>query len=291
LIHIYFLALSLCAAEPYVAPPPLANEPATTAEAKMVVERLKHEIAQEEKSWSEETTHEKEAIEKRKKKMVDFTQDRIKLQQSIAEQEQKLKESLAKMEAHQLKEKELNYRFNQLSQCLGNKAGEVKLIMAKGIPYRLDKRVEALSLLIRDIQGSNISTEEALNRLWTIEQNERRLAQEAEVYSGDFTEGAGEPVQVKYLRIGKQLLTFSSLDGSKLGLLRPETAPAQGFIWVRESEMNYETRQALKQAIATAEGKSLPGFVPMPIWKASFPALASLQSKDELPAMGKGAAQ
>jgi Protein of unknown function (DUF3450) len=249
--------------------------PATAAEARMLIERAKQEIAQEEKTWTEEVAREREAETRRKQRFSEFTQDRLRLQQTLADQEQKLKATLAKMEGHQFRSRELAARFKQLGAVMAAKAKEIRPVLAAGLPYRLDKRLESLDLLIRDVEGGNISPEEAMNRLWTLEQNERRLAQEAEVYTGDFSEAAGDPVQVKYLRVGKQLMAFSSLDGSKLGMLRLAPAPdsaaaASRWVWVRESEMDRDTRQALKKAIETAEGKSVPGFVPVPVWKNAF---------------------
>lgn len=255
---------------PTTTPASMSNQPNTVVEANMLVERTNQEIAQEEKLWSEETAREKEAESRRRKRFSDFSQDRLRLQETLAGQEEKLKANLAKMEGHQFKERELQSRFTQLSQTLSAKAQQLREAMAPGLPYRMDKRLEALDLLVRDIAGGNISPEEGMNRLWSIEQNERRLAQEAEVYSGDFSEDAGDPVQVKYLRVGKQLLAFSSLDGTKLGILKSAEAPAMGYAWVREKDMDHATRQALKQAIATAEGKALPGFVALPIWKTAF---------------------
>lgn len=244
-----------------------ATMPSTAVETQMLIEKTKQEIAQEEKAWTEEVNREKASVISRQKRFSDFSQDRIKLQQSIADQEAKLKTTLAKMDAHQIKEKELQAHFKQLAQVIGVKAKDLREAMAKGIPYRMDKRLEALDVLIRDIAGANISPEEGLNRLWTVEQNERRMAQDAEVYTGDFNEDGGEAVQVKYLRIGKQILAFSSLDGSRLGILKPTN---KGYIWYREKEMDHATRQALKLAISTAEGKAIPGFVPVPIWKVAF---------------------
>jgi hypothetical protein len=260
-------AMAVAAGESTPAPASAANEPSTAAEAKMQVERMKQEIAQEEKTWSEEVAREKDAESRRRQRFSEFSQDRIRLQQTLAEQEEKLKATLAKMETHQYRDRELQSRFKQLGQALAARAKELRAAMAKSLPYRLDKRLEALDLLIRDVEGGNISPEEAMNRLWTIDQNERRLAQEAEVYSGDFSDDAGDPIQVKYLRVGKQVLAFSSMDGSKLGIMRRDSA---GYGWFREKDMDRDMRQALKQAVATAEGKSVPGFVPLPVWKNSF---------------------
>ncbi len=257
-------------------PTPTTNAAvATVSEAHMLAERAKQEIAQEEKTWSEETAREKEAEVRRKQRFSEFTLDRLRLQQVLAEQEEKLKAIMAKMEGHQFRERELQARFRQLGIVLAAKAKELRPVLAAGLPYRLDKRLEGIDLLVRDLEGGSISPEEGMNRLWALEQSERRLAQEAEVYSGDFNEdaeGHGDPIQVKYLRVGKQLLAFSSLDGSKLGMLRqsPDSvaAPATArYAWFREQSMDRETRQAIKTAIATAEGKALPGFVPVPVWQ------------------------
>lgn len=270
MITVFIASLAIMAGEANSASSSVSTLPSTVVETRMLIEKTKQEIAQEEKFWTEETTREKEAEVRRRQRFSDFGQDRIRLQQTIAGQEEKLKATLAKMEGHQMRDRELQSRFKQLSQVLVAKARELRTSMATGIPYRLDKRLEALDLLIRDINGDMISAEEAMNRLWTLEQNERRLAQDAEVYSGDFNEDGGDAVQVKYLRVGKQILAFSSLDGSKLGILKPTD---KGYIWFREKDMDHPTRQALKQAIATAEGKAVPGFVPVPIWKASFASI------------------
>ena len=244
----------------------------------MAMEKTKQEIAQEEKSWSEETAREKEAEVRRRTRYGEFTQDKQKVQQTLAAQEDKLKETLAKMEAHQLQERELQARFKQMSQVLVGRAKGLRGAMAAGLPYRLDKRLEGLDLLVRDLEGGNISPEEGMNRLWAIHQTEKRLAQEAEVYSGDFTGDAGDPIQVKYLRVGKQMLAFSSLDGTRLGVLKPGTGNA--YAWVREKDLDHAARQAIKNAIATAEGKSVPGFVPLPVWPASFPTASLAESKE-----------
>ncbi len=246
----------------------IAAEPATAAEAKMQVERLKQDIAHEEKTWSEEVTHEKEAENKRRQRFTEFNQDKQHLQQAIAEQENKLKALLGKMESHQFKEKELQARFSQFNRVINAQALELRKVMSLGLPYQMDKRTSSLNLLSRDLQSENISPEEGMNRLWAVYQNERRIAQDAEVYSGDFNNEGGDPIQVKYLRIGRQILAFSSLDGMQLGILR--NPRAEQYVWMREREMDFATRQALKQAIATAEGKSVPGFAPFPIWKNTF---------------------
>lgn len=249
--------------------------PATAAEARMLIERAKQEIAQEEKTWTEEVARDREAGSGRKQRFSEFAQDRLRLQQALADQEQMLKATLAKLDGHQFRGRELAARFRQLGAVFAAKAKELRPVLAASLPFRLDKRLEALDLLIRDVEGGSISPEEAMNRLWSLEQNERRLAQEAEVYTGDFSEDAGDPVQVKFLRVGKQLMAFSSLDGSKLGMLRPShpaDSGSAGWEWVREKEMDRDTRQALKRAIATAEGKAVPGFVTFPIWASAFAA-------------------
>jgi hypothetical protein len=248
--------------------PPGSGQPSTAAEARMLIEKTRQDIAQEEKLWADEQAREKSAESKRRQRFADFNADKQRLQSALAEEEAKLKSLLSKMEAHQGREKEFALRFAALSRAVGVEALRLRTAMAPGIPYRLDKRLETVDLLARDIESENISPEEALNRLWAVYQNEHRLAQEAEVYSGEFDlENGSDPIQVKYLRLGRQVLAFSSLDGTKLGIL----VPVKGrYEWKRESALDFGSRQALKQAIATAEGKSVPGFVAVPVWKIAF---------------------
>lgn len=245
-------------------------EPATVAEARMMIEKTRQDIAEEEKQWADEVSREKAAEIKRRQRYQEFDQDKLRLQASLADEEGKLKALVAKMERHQWREKELAARFEALNAAVGREAATLRATLALGLPYRLDKRVDALDLLVRDIEGGGISPEESMNRLWAAYQNERRLAQEAEVYSGDFsTEEGADPIQVKFLRVGRQFLAFSSLDETKLGILVPKGG---GYAWIRETDLDYAARQAIKGAIATAEGKSVPGFVPVPVWKNSFAA-------------------
>lgn len=270
------LLLAQAAAQAPASPPALPGQPATAAEARMLLERTKQEIAQEEKAWSEETAREKEAVDRRKQRLAEFTQDRQRLQQTLADQDQKLKQTMARLEADQTRARELQARFRRLGQALSGQARRWRPALAEGLPYRQEKRLETLDLLVRDLEGGNISPEEGMNRLWAFQQSERRLAQEAEVYSGDFSEVAGDPIQVKYLRVGKQLMAFSSLDGSRLGMLRRSVdSGAVHYAWVREADLDREAREAIKNAIATAEGKSVPGFVPVPVWRSAFAASPS----------------
>ena len=273
-----YAVLALAAAEPV----PAVSGPATAAEVKMALERAKQEIAQEEKSWAEETAREKEAEVRRRARYAEFSKDKLRLESSLAEQERKLSSLLAQMEGHQFKGRDLQARFRQLGQVVAEQAVKLRADMAKSLPYRLDKRLESVDLLIRDIEGGSVSPEEALNRIWGIHQNERRMAQDAEVYSGDFPQETGDPLQVKYLRVGMQMLAFSSLDGTKLGVLVPGDSSGR-YRWAREKDMDYAARQAVKQAVATAEGKSVPGFVPLPVWKNSFVAASPVSA-----AAGKG---
>ncbi len=270
LILTSLLSLMLTVAE--IAPAG-STEPATAAESKLTIERLKQEIAQEEKAWAEETSREKAAEERRRKRHEEFTQDRMEMQKTIAGQDERMKEMMAKLEALGLREKELQTHFQALNNVVARESQILMPSMDTEIPYRIDKRKESLALLNRDIEGGQISPEEAVNRIWTFLQNERRLAQEAEVFSGDLLlEGAAEAIQVKYLRLGKQILAYASLDGTHLGILKSIPADSQKvqYGWMRENEMDHQTRKTIKDALATAEGISVPGFVPIPIWRAAL---------------------
>lgn len=259
-----FIGLSASAAETGSG----TGQPSTVAEARMMIEKTRQDIAQEEKLWADELAREKTAETKRRQRYAEFTTDKQRLQAALAEEEGKLKSLLSKMESHQGREKEMALRFTALTRAVGVEATRLHKAMVPGLPYRLDKRLETVDLLARDVESENISPEEALNRLWAVYQNERRLAQESELYSGEFDLGNGaDPIQVKCLRLGRQVLIFSSLDGTKLGILVPQ---GSRYVWRRESDMDFASRQAIKQAIATAEGKSVPGFVPLPVWKMAF---------------------
>jgi Protein of unknown function (DUF3450) len=269
---IFFAALSVLAAVGGTDTRDM-QAPASATESKMVIEKLKQDIALEEKAWAEETAREKTAEARRRQRHEEFTRDRLEMQKAIAGQEERITDLTAKLESLGLKEKEMQAHFQALNQVVAKESQVLMDSMAFEIPYRLEKRRETLALLNRDIEAGQISSEEALNRIWTFIQNERRLAQEAEVYSGDLLlDGTPDPIQVKYLRLGKQILAYASLDGTRLGVLKgiPSDSLKVAYEWMREDKMDHQTRKAIKDALATAEGISVPGFVPIPIWRAAL---------------------
>lgn len=259
----------------------LGNElPPTVTETRLLLDKVKQEIAQEEKAWAEETAREKEAEGRRKQRYLDFQGDKRKLETDLATLDQKIEGTVSRMDGLKAKQAEYEARFRNLLSVVEGETREARQAMNGTLPYRKEKRLEQLDLLAADIRKENIGAEEAFNRLLTnFYQMEARLASEAEVYSGDFEEPGrnADPIQVKYMRVGKQVLAFMSMDGHKLGLLRRDASGA--YAWVREKDLDLATRQALKKAIATAEEKSVPGFVNLPLPLGSFFADESSASR------------
>jgi hypothetical protein len=66
---------------------------------------------------------------------------------------------------------------------------------------------------------------------------------------------------------------YASGNGEYVGILNK--TPEGDYVWVNQENLEYDKRQALRDAIAVAEGKALPGFVIIPVWRETFEGMSS----------------
>lgn len=80
-------------------------------------------------------------------------------------------------------------------------------------------------------------------------------------------------IEAKYARIGKQVMVYASSNGEYVGVLNQ--TEAGDYIWINQDSLHYDQRQAIRGAVAVAEGKALPGFVNIPVWRETYEGMDS----------------
>ncbi len=239
-----------------------ANLPATLVETELLIEKVKAEMAHEEELWAKEKLEAKDSEAARKERFRNFDQEKEKVSEQVTKLETDIQAEMETIERLKRTESEYEVRFSRLMDIMLGRAEELKGLMAASLPYRTERREKSINLLIRDIKSQSISPEEAFNRLWVLYENEHQLASESEVYeAAPPFDGNAKPVT--YLRLGKQLMYYASRDGRQLGYLIKNEAGE--YAWVTEEKMNLAERDAVRDAIATAEGGLPPEFRPVPI--------------------------
>ena len=239
-----------------------SQEP-TVAELKGRVEQVRQEIAQEEKLWAEEKGREQEAEKRRQERYASFSKEKQELQQAIAVAEQQIAGHLSKIESMSGQKSSMEREFKGYSAALLEQSNAFGKWLETSYPWQLEKRLEASNLVSSDLRQEKISPEEAFARLWALYGKEIAMASEAEVFSGENPLSKTSQVQVKFIRVGKQFLAYSDPTGARMGWYRPSK---EGWRWISEEQMDFSTRNAVRNAVAIAEGKAVPGFAPVPVW-------------------------
>ncbi|HSQ43097.1 MAG TPA: DUF3450 family protein [Fibrobacteraceae bacterium] len=234
------------------------------SELRIQTEKVKKDIQEEEKSWAEEQSRETEAEKKRKERYEAYTQERIEMQKSLETLDQQIQERMDQVEEIKTRSSNMDGQVLFLRSVILSECRGYADLVANGFPYRAEKRTESIQLLIDDLAKDRISPEEGFNRLWVLYQAEQTAASEGEIYSGQMDAGNGQTFAVKYMRVGKQALAYMSPAGDRLGILIK--GKDGKWDWMRENAMDLDMRTRVRNAIAVAEGKAVPGFVPFPFW-------------------------
>lgn len=246
--------------------------PKTLSEAEMMIADLKKEISEEETRWAEEKARDTESEKKRKDRFLRFKNEKIALKKDLKVQEERVRVTMSKISQAEVLRKNWENKLEALEGQLQRSSESYVLRLDKGFPFELEKRQETAKLLVSDIRQDKSEPEAAFLRLDNAYNYEHRLAQDASVKAKPIKVASRE-VEAKYARIGKQVLLYASGNGEYVGILNK--TPEGDYVWVNQENLEYDKRQALRDAIAVAEGKALPGFVIIPVWRETFEGMSS----------------
>lgn len=256
--------------------------PQSLAEAELMIADIKKQIQVEETRWAEEKSRDAESEKKRQSRYQRFKAEKIALKKDLKTQDQRVRATLSKIASAEARKDEWEQKMGALEQQLQKSSESYVLRVESSFPFEREKRLETAKLLVSDIRQDKTEPEAAFLRLDNAYQYELRLAQDASVKAQMLEVPTGD-VEAKYARIGKQVMVYASSNGEYVGVLNKN--PNGDYIWITQDSLHYDQRQSIRNAVAVAEGKALPGFVNIPVWRETYQGVESfdVQSEESTP--------
>lgn len=121
------------------------------------------------------------------------------------------------------------------------------------IPFRLQERRDRVIDMRDLLDTSDVTTSEKYRRLMELYQSELEYGRRTEAYRDTLPDGQ----QVDFLRIGRTMLFYQSVDGAKSGWWNPQTRNFE--------PIGDEYRLAVKEGLAIASNQRAPDLVTLPV--------------------------
>jgi DNA repair exonuclease SbcCD ATPase subunit len=121
------------------------------------------------------------------------------------------------------------------------------------VPFRVDERLERAESLIDALNRADVTTSEKFRRILEAYQSEIELGRTTEGYRGQLPDGQ----RVDFLRIGRTLLFYQSLDESETGWWNPNTRSFE--------QLADRYRLAVSDGLAIAQNQVAPDLVRLPV--------------------------
>ena len=121
------------------------------------------------------------------------------------------------------------------------------------IPFRVEERLANAEGLIDALDRADITTSEKYRRILEAYQTEIELGRTTEGYRGQLPTGQ----RVDFLRIGRTMLFYQSLDGSETGWWNPNTRQFE--------QLGDQYRLPVSDGLAIAQNQVAPDLVRLPV--------------------------
>lgn len=125
------------------------------------------------------------------------------------------------------------------------------------LPFVPDERADRIAELQELLPRADVSLAEKYRRILEAYQIESDYGRTLEAWRGELAAGDGEPRSVEFLRLGRAMLYYQTLDGHESGWWNPQTDQ-----W---EVLDSSARRPIAQAIATARQQQAPAFLELPI--------------------------
>lgn len=121
------------------------------------------------------------------------------------------------------------------------------------IPFRVDERKQRAEVLIDALDRADVTTSEKFRRILEAYQSEIELGRTTEGYRGQLPDGQ----RVDFLRIGRTLLFYQSLDGTETGWWNPNSRSFE--------QLDDRYRLPVSDGLAIAQSQVAPDLVRLPV--------------------------
>lgn len=121
------------------------------------------------------------------------------------------------------------------------------------VPFRVEERTERAESLINALDRADVTTSEKFRRILEAYQSEIELGRTTEGYRGQLPDGQ----RVDFLRIGRTLLFYQSLDGTETGWWNPNSRTFE--------QLGDRYRIPVSDGLAIAQNQVAPDLVRLPV--------------------------
>jgi hypothetical protein len=128
--------------------------------------------------------------------------------------------------------------------------------VALDVPFLVDERRERVAGLRELMDRADVSNAEKYRRILEAYQVENDFGRTIEAYRGSL-EGEGEARTVDFLRVGRVVLLFQTLDGTEVGVWNQTDKSWQ--------ELDNSYRPAVRQGLRIARKQAAPDLLALPV--------------------------
>lgn len=121
------------------------------------------------------------------------------------------------------------------------------------VPFRVEERMARAEALIEALDRADVTTSEKFRRILEAYQSEIELGRTTEGYRGQLPDGQ----RVDFLRIGRTLLFYQSLDGTETGWWNPNSRTFEA--------LGDRYRLPVSDGLAIAQNQVAPDLVRLPV--------------------------
>ncbi|WP_196137409.1 DUF3450 domain-containing protein [Aliikangiella sp. G2MR2-5] len=125
------------------------------------------------------------------------------------------------------------------------------------IPFDLEKRQDRVEALKNNMLRADISNSEKYRKILEAYQTEIAYGESVSTYQGDIDAADGSKIRVDFMRFGRVMLVFLSLDGQSAGYFNAETRQ-----W---EELDKEYIRGIELAIKMANKQAAPELIKLPV--------------------------
>lgn len=165
---------------------------------------------------------------------------------------------------YQGQERAHNLRLERLNELLLKEVIVLENLVQRSIPIDLDKRLERVVALRRDLEKKTASPEEALSRVKALYKEEIRFGDEVSIKRTSVNRKDGLLINVEMLRMGNVWAAYMDDEGKYFGVYNRTTTP-EGYSWDWNEELSFEERKSVRNAIEVRAARQAPQLVLIPL--------------------------
>ncbi|MGF1508295.1 MAG: DUF3450 family protein [Myxococcota bacterium] len=154
-----------------------------------------------------------------KSRMSSLAQRTATLEAEIQAKQLQLKKLNKALEEQREKTKAQNEAAAAITPVVKDVAEMITSYVNGGIPFQLSDRVNGAQKIVKDLEANDITAPRALNRLWTLTEDEFRIVKENGLFRQEISVEGDEQLS-DVLRLGSMILYFRTSDG-KFGYAQP----------------------------------------------------------------------